>query len=75
MFLLDTNACIHILNGSSKTLVDNLHAHDPSAIRLCSVVKAELLYGARNSSHVADNLQLLQRFFKPFLTLISHRLS
>ncbi len=69
MFLLDTNACIRILNGSSQTLVENLRRHDPSAIRLCSIVKAELLYGARNSSHVADNLHLLENFFKPFLSV------
>ena len=70
MILLDTNACIRILNGSSPTLVENLRRHDPSAIRLCSVVKAELLYGARNSSNVADNLRLLQKFFKPFLSVV-----
>jgi tRNA(fMet)-specific endonuclease VapC len=36
-----------------------------SDIRLCSVVKAELFYGARKSSRVAENLRLLQRFFCP----------
>jgi tRNA(fMet)-specific endonuclease VapC len=33
------------------------------------VVKAELLYGPRRSSRVADNLRLLHRFFRPFVCL------
>lgn len=63
MFLLDTNACIHILNGSSPELIDRLRHHRPSQIRLCSVVKAELLYGARRSARPAQNLRVLEDLF------------
>ncbi|HET9229625.1 MAG TPA: hypothetical protein VFR31_23290 [Thermoanaerobaculia bacterium] len=38
MYLLDTNACIRILNNSSKNLIERLRRHDSSEIRLCSVV-------------------------------------
>ncbi len=69
MFLLDTNACIRILNNSSRTLVERLKREDPRTVRLCSVVKAELLYGARHSSRVSDNLRLLRRFFEPFVSI------
>src|SRR3990167_1680598 len=69
MYLLDTNACIRILNDSSASLAGRLRQHDPSDIRLCSVVKAELFYGARRSSRVSENLRLLQRFFAPFICL------
>jgi tRNA(fMet)-specific endonuclease VapC len=69
MYLLDTNACIRILNNSSSLLVGRLRDEDPSEIRLCSITKAELLYGARHSSRVADNLRLLERFFAPFISL------
>ncbi len=69
MYLLDTNACIRILNDSSPPLIARLQQHDPSEIYLCAVVKAELLYGAYHSSHVADNLRLLDRFFAPFVSL------
>ena len=69
MFLLDTNTCIRILNGSSTTVVARLQATSPTDVRLCSVVKAELLYGARHSRRVDDNLRLLQRFFEPFASL------
>ena len=69
MYLLDSNACIRVLNRTSESLVERLRRHDPSEIRISSVVKAELLYGARRSGRVAENLSLLQRFFQPFLSL------
>ena len=69
MYLLDTNACIRILNDDSTALVRRLRRHDPAEILLCSIVKAELLYGAYFSSRVADNLRLLHKFFRPFASL------
>ena len=69
MYLLDTNACIRILNGTSERLVARLGEHEPAEIHLCAVVKAELLYGARKSSRPAANLRLLGRFFEPLLCL------
>ena len=38
-------------------------------LRVCSVVKAELLYGARRSHRVAQNLANLDRFFTPLTSL------
>ena len=69
MYLLDTNACIRILNNSSATLVNRLREYRPDEVALCSVVKAELIYGARHSSRIAENLRLLERFFAPFNSL------
>ncbi len=69
MFLLDTNACIHLLNGTSPALASRLQSYHPSELRLCSVVKAELLYGARKSRRVAENLEALRRLFEPFVSL------
>lgn len=69
MYLLDTNACIAILNHSSPRLVARLQQHNPADIFLCAIVKAELLYGAHHSSRTADNLRLLNRFFEPFISL------
>jgi tRNA(fMet)-specific endonuclease VapC len=69
MYLLDTNACIRILNDTSPSLIQRLASHAPSEIRLCSIVKAELLYGARHSQQVEENLKLLARFFAPFVSL------
>jgi tRNA(fMet)-specific endonuclease VapC len=69
LYLLDTNACIRILNGSSPAVAARLQATNPSDVRLCSVVKAELLYGARRSGRVEPNLRLLHRFFAPLVSL------
>ena len=67
--MLDTNICIGFLNGGDPSLRDRLLAGSPDSFRLCSVVKAELLYGARNSAKVADNLHKLERFFAPLESL------
>jgi tRNA(fMet)-specific endonuclease VapC len=64
--LLDTNVCIRILNGTSKTLVERMRRENPSSIKMSSVVRAELFFGARKSSRVDRNLELLARFFAPF---------
>jgi len=69
VFLLDTNACIRILNGSSPSVAARLQATSPAEVRLCAVVKAELLYGARHSARVDRNLRLLHRFFQPIVSL------
>lgn len=69
MFLLDTNACIKILNNASTPLVARLKGNHPSQIKLSSVVKAELIYGARKSAKPAQNLKILREFFHPFLSL------
>ncbi len=36
---------------------------------MCSVVKAELLFGARNTSRVDGNLKRLEQFFAPLRSL------
>ncbi len=69
MFLLDTNANICLLNGSSPVLASRLREQAPDEIYLSAVVKAELLYGARHSARIAENLELLKRFFGPFASL------
>lgn len=69
VWVLDTNACIRVLNNTSAALVKRMRGTDPAHIALCSVVKAELLYGARKSSRRADNLRLLERFFMPLTSL------
>ena len=69
MFLLDTNLCIQILNNRSPHIQHQFQQHPPEQIALCSIVKAELLYGARHSQRVEVNLQLLRRFFAPLQSL------
>lgn len=68
-YLLDTNACIRVLNGSSEPLIARLRRSAPSEIRISSITRAELLYGARRSARVAENLRLLAAFFAPLVSL------
>ena len=65
-FLLDTNACIRLLNTRSASLAEKLKATSPQYIRLCSVVQAELVFGAYKSQKPAQNLALIQRFSSQF---------
>lgn len=65
MYLLDTNVCINFLNGTSPSVKQHFQASSPSEIAVCSIVKAELLFGARNSQRVDANLQVLKMFFAP----------
>lgn len=69
MYLLDTNACIRILNNSSQVLINRLQQQSPEDLFLCSIVKAELVYGAYRSVYVAANLRVLKGFFGPFKSL------
>jgi len=69
MFLIDTNCCIRLLNQSHSGIIQHFRNHLPSEIALCSIVKAELLYGARRSQQVEANLRLLERFFQPLASL------
>jgi len=69
MFLLDTNVCIHLLNNRHSQIETEFRQHSPAEIALCSVVKAELLFGARHSKKVEQNLQRLKQFFQPLSSL------
>jgi len=65
-YLLDTDICIDYMRGSNAVVRDRLLACAPSDVCLCSVVKAELLFGAHDSQKVAANLRRLRDFFEPF---------
>lgn len=68
-YLLDTNICIALIHRPEPALKERLVQKRPQDLVLCSVVKAELLYGARNSQRVAENLNELEAFFAPFESL------
>lgn len=69
IFLLDTNVCIRLLNARHPSILEHFRRHSPADIALCSVVKGELLAGARRSQRVEANLQLLKAFFAPLQSL------
>ena len=69
MYLLDTNVCIQFLNKKSQALIDQLARINPSEIALCSIVKAELFYGAYKSKNPQKALKLQREFCRRFKSL------
>jgi len=68
-YLLDTSVCVPLINGTDERLRLRLLEQSPSLVLLCSVVKAELLFGAHNSGRVAENLDRVSRFCRVFESL------
>ena len=68
-YLLDTNACIQYLNGTSANLKRKLESRQPEEIYLCAVVRAELFYGAIKSANTSRNVQKLRHFLGRFISL------
>lgn len=69
MKLLDTDICIHLLNAREPELIARLGRHEPPDIGICSIVRAELLWGARNSQRQDENLARVRAFAAPFQSL------
>ena len=67
--LLDTSVCVPLINRTEPRLAKRLLEEDPSSVLLCSVVKAELYFGARNSMKVAENIDRVERFCDAFDSL------
>lgn len=61
--LLDTNVCVAILNGKDPALRERVKSRSKGELAICSVVKAELIYGATKSEKRAQNEQRLRILF------------
>ena len=70
IYLLDSNACIQLINDKHPVILQHFRQHSPAEIALCSIVKAELLFGAYRSGRVEANLQRLTVFFEPLQSLL-----
>ena len=68
-WLLDTSVCVPLINRTDESTAARLLDHAPGSVLLCSVVKAELYFGARNSTRVAENLLRVDRFCRAFESL------
>ncbi len=68
MLLLDANVCIDVLRGRAD-VVAQLSDHGPAGLFLCTVVKAELAYGARLASEPTRATALVDAFCEPFPSL------
>ncbi|MBA3922305.1 MAG: type II toxin-antitoxin system VapC family toxin [Nostocaceae cyanobacterium] len=69
IYLLDTNACIVYLNRPKSGVRKRLQSLPPQNIAVCSVVKAELFYGAMRSNNPERTLALQFKFLNTFVSL------
>src|SRR4051812_7002719 len=67
-YLLDANTCIKFLNGQSESVRQRFESLPSSELALCSVVKAELCYGAMKSARPQANMEKLRLFFERFVS-------
>lgn len=68
-YLLDTNTCVKFLTGRSAPIRRQINSLATSELALCSVVKAELLFGAAKSARPVENRETLEHFFRRFVSL------
>lgn len=66
--LLDTNIWIALAKGEPGPIA-RLRKLDPAEIAVCSVVRAELMFGARKSRRVEENLRGFRDLLAPFASL------
>lgn len=68
-YLLDTNTCIRYLNGRSTGVLRRLQSLPSAEVAVCSVVKAELFYGAMKSIRPEETIAQQRLFLDAFVSL------
>ena len=68
-YLLDSNACIGYLNGRATGILNRLHVLPVQEVTVCSVVKAELFYGAMRSVNPTQALAKQREFLDRFVAI------
>lgn len=63
-FLLDTNACIHFLNGTYPQLTARAVDAGPDALKIATPSLAELSYGAARSARPNRNRARIRRMLQ-----------
>ncbi|HEV3259984.1 MAG TPA: type II toxin-antitoxin system VapC family toxin, partial [Gemmataceae bacterium] len=62
VYLLDTDICVAYLRQRPALLVQRINMRPPADLRICSVVKAELLLGTYQSQRPQQNLAKVNAF-------------
>jgi len=65
-YLLDTNVCVGLLRGRSEKFKLRLMSLKENDASVCSIVKAELFFGALRSQKPAENLAHTRLFLSTF---------
>lgn len=68
-YLLDTNTCIRYINGRSQSVADKINALEQGDAAVCSVVKAELFFGALRSHNPIKTMAGQRQFLSLFISL------
>lgn len=68
-YLLDTNVCVVYLKGRSESINQRFHAVPFNEIAVCSIVRAELLYGGKRSNNPQKTLIKQRAFLARFVSL------
>jgi len=68
-YLLDTNIWIQFLNKRNPHLVNRLASHSTGDLAVCSIVRAELLHGARKYSNSPEREARVRKALKPLASL------
>lgn len=68
-YLLDTNVCARYLNGRAPGVRTRIRSTKREDIAVCSIVKAELFYGAMRSNDLERTLLKQQQFLNLFVSL------
>jgi tRNA(fMet)-specific endonuclease VapC len=68
-YLLDTNVWAAFLNDPNSAVAKRIELTPLQDLTLCSVVKAELLYGARKGTRSYKNLSMLRELFGRFVSI------
>src|SRR5689334_5067577 len=64
IFILDTDTCIYFLNGTYRSIADEMSTRSLEDLAITAISVAELFYGAHHSSHKAGNLESLKRLLR-----------
>jgi tRNA(fMet)-specific endonuclease VapC len=72
VYLLDTNTCVEVLRNRNQHVVRRFTATAPKNIRLCSVVKGELFYGARKGPIGPNDTMIAAIALNHGLTVTTH---
>ena len=68
-YLPDTNACVTYLRQPQSLLAQRISAKPAADVQICSVVVAELYYGAHRSAQVATNIAKVAAFLRQFASI------
>lgn len=68
-YLLDTNTCIRYLNQRSENVIRRMSVESPDDIVVCSVTRAELIFGAMKSNNPEKTRERQRQFLEQLVSI------